>query len=213
MSASSGLGHKLVRGALLAVTLTALLTFGFTVGEGSRHEVTDRALAALLLTTLPLSIGFAVWTAGPLVEPLLAFGGSRRHSLLSRFSTYFWGLPLTMCALTVVVLLWTRGVRDPKLAADLLATLPVSAIATAALLFPFLAVGEWLGRPGLAVLLLACVTLGRSEVTAAIVLPGAHVRHLLGVGAALPFDPAWSMAALWAFAAVGFSAWFLRVPP
>jgi hypothetical protein len=207
------LGRRLLRTALLAVTLTTLFTFGLMVEEGTRREVTDRALSVLLLTTLPISACVAVWGVGPFFDPLVAFGASRRESTLRRFAPYFWGLPLTMSALTVVVLAWARGIRDPRLGADLLATMPVTVMAVGAMLFCFLAVGQWFGRAGLVVLLLTCVTLGQSELTAAIVLPGAHVRHLLGVGAALPFDPAWSMAALWAFAVGGFSAWILRTAP
>jgi len=213
MNATQSPGHWLLRAGLLAAMLTTSATFAFSVEGGASKLVTDSALSMLLLTTLPISVAVAVWGVRTATDPLVAFGANRRRSSLLRTAALIWGLPLVMGLLTVVVLIWTRGIADARLVADLLATLPVAVMAGLSLTFVFLAAGQWFGRFGLLALLLLCVTLGNAEFVAAAVLPGAHVRHLLGVGATLPFDPGWSMAALWAYSALGLWAWLVRIPP
>lgn len=196
----------------MAAALAAATTFGL-LADGGGRETVDQALSSLLLTTLPIAACLGVWSPLASEEPLLGFGKNRRHLLLLEAMPLLIGFPCVMLALGYLVLLWTRGAGDPKLLADVLSTAPVAFIASVASLLLSLAVREWFGRVGVVVLLLVLLTVGQSELAAAAVLPSAHVRHLLGVGAALPFDPGWSMGALWAFAVLAFLGWVARVPP
>jgi hypothetical protein len=203
----------LYRATLAAAILTVAITGGLVTDGGPRRTVTDQALSALLLATLPLAACLAVWGAGSSEDPLLAFGANRRRSVVWQSAPFLWGLPLVISLLAALVLVWTRGVTDARLVDDLASTLPVAIMAAVATVAAFLAVGQWFGRVGLVVLLLVCLTLGQADLLAVAALPGGHVRHLLGVGMVLPFDPGWSMAALWGFSLFGFGAWLLRVPP
>lgn len=204
--------RSLGRAVVVAVGLTVLATFGFTAEDGVRAQTTDRALGTLLLITLPLAVGLAIAGSGRAVDPWVVFGADRRKSLVRYLAPLWYGLPLTALGLSLLVLGWTRGWQDPHLLADMMATAPVAVMATLSLLSLSLATFAWLGRVGLIVLVLVLITFGRSELLAAAALPSAHVRHLLGVGATLPFDPGWSMAALWAFALLGFCGWLARTP-
>jgi len=206
-------GRSLYRTSLAGALLTVAITGGLLTDGGSTRAVTDQALSALLLATLPLMACLAVWGAGGAEDSLLAFGGNRRWSIARQSAAFLWGLPLVSSLLAALVLVWTRGAKDPRLVDDLVVTLPVATMAALATICAFLAVGQWFGRPGLVVLSLVWLTFGQADLLLAAALPGGHVRHLLGVGMALPFDPAWSMAALWGFSLFGFAAWMLRVPP
>jgi len=205
--------RALTRAVFGLTLLTGAATFGLSVDDGSRQETTDRALSVLLLTTLPLAVCFAVWSAGKTEDQLIAFGQNRRKSSLSRLGPLLLGLPLSAVVLSAAVLVWTRGPHDPSLAVDLVSTAPVALMAAAALCLSFVAIFEWFGSLGLLVLLLVLLTFGQTELLAAAALPSAHVRHLLGVGATLPFDPGWSMAALWLYSALAGWAWLGRVRP
>jgi len=213
VTARLGAGRSLYRSSLAAALLTVAITGGLLSDGGSTRAVTDQALSVLLLSTLPLMACVAVWGAGAADDLLLGFGGNRRRSTVWHSAALLWGLPLVSSLLAVLVLVWTRGANDPRLVADLVVTLPVATLAAIATICAFLAAREWFGRPGLVVLLLVWLTFGQADLLLAAALPGGHVRHLLGVGMALPFDPGWSMAALWGFSLFGFAAWMLRVPP
>lgn len=212
MSARQRTVSALVRSVALAAAYAAVATFGFLADEGRRPQATDRALCALLLAALPISVALSVWAAKRAPEPFAAFGEDRRRLTLRYFAPLLWGWPLAGAGLAVLVIAWTRGTADPRFLGDVTATVPVAFMAALSLVLSSLTASAWLGRIGLVGLVLVLLTLGQTEALAAAVLPSPHVRHLLGVGAAFPFDPGWSMAALWGFCLLGTVGWLIRVP-
>lgn len=212
MNSRSRSVSALVRSLSIAGAYAAVATFGFLADEGMRRQATDRALFSLLLAALPISIAFSVWAAKQPPAPFVVFGEDRRKVTLRYFAPLLLGWPLAGAGLAALVIAWTRGVADPRFVSDIVATLPVAFMAALSLVFASAATSAWLGRIGLIGLVILLLTLGQSEVLAAAVLPSAHVRHLLGVGAPLPFDPGWSMGALFGFCMLGCLAWLARVP-
>ena len=212
MSTRSKAGEELGRWVAFAGVWVGLTTFGYLAEQGARPQATDRALTTLLLTVLPLAIAFSVGRMRKVPEPFVACGEDRRKVTARAFAPLVLGWPLTSAVLAFILIAWTRTTGDAGVVRDVAATVPVAFMAAVALVLACLAASAWLGRFGLVGLVVLLYTLGRVDALASAVLPLAHVRHLLGVGVALPFDPGWSMGALWGFSLLGAWAWRARVP-
>lgn len=202
---------------LRLVALAALfllpLTWSATFGAETRTETVNQALASLLLGTLPLLGGMLLWSErfeGDRAE--VRYGRSRRYyaarSLLGAA-----GLLLLFASVGVILaLLIYRGPRDPLLLRDLLATLPI-ALAASLALTAFLSLGRFvLGRPGLALAVILTWVVGSLDLPISAAVPTGHIRHLIGVGAELPFAPWISFVCLYAMTLLAGGGALLRVP-
>lgn len=202
-----------VRILVLGVLCAVPLTWSATWAAETRTEIVNQALASLLLGTLPLVGVMLLWTERLTQEhPDVRYGANRRsHAAHALFQTAALVVGFSVVASTVSILVY-RGHKDALLINDLIATLPVAFAGSIGLL-AFLAWSRvWLGKPGLVVALLASWVLGSMELPIAAVVPTGHVRHLIGVGAELPF-PGWvSFASLYGFALIGALTTLWRVP-
>lgn len=201
---------------LRLVALAALfglpLTWSATFAAQTRVETVNQALASLLLGTLPLLCAMLLWGSGPQADrPEVRYGASRR-AYAARSLLTVTTLALLFASVSVVLAISIyRGLRDPLLLKDLLATLPV-ALAGSLAICGFLACGRsLLGRFGLVFAVILIWVIGSLDLPIAAAVPTGHIRYLIGVGTELPFAPWVSFVCLYAMALFTGGAALLRV--
>lgn len=206
----------LVRFAL-STPLAAIPAFLSRTGIEPGTTAAGRALETLVAFTLPLLVCILLHSmTSPRFEERVAgavrFGASRRRLVLSELAERALALLVATSLLTVALLVFARSATDPELPRDLLVTLPATTLGAAAAFSLLGAAALWAGRVGLYGALFVVWTIGHLQLPIAAAVPVGHLRHLLGLGAALPFAQWISSAALAGFAALFAVAAFVRVP-
>ncbi|NLE87497.1 MAG: hypothetical protein GX607_13995 [Myxococcales bacterium] len=203
----------------LAIPLAAAALVGRARSADDAAAAADASVELTFGILLPLLATAAVihLTGGSNLRDLGAsaarYGMNRRARVLTALAAVTVGLVGVALLLTAVSLPAARGLSDPRLVADLLATAPV-AVTLGLAYGPWLAAGACFGSRGggvLAALLIDWLA-GATALPIALATPRGHARHLLGLEAAFSFAPWLSFLALLGLAGLGALLVVLRTP-
>ncbi len=199
---------------IVCVPLAALGVQTIRVSTTSGVQAADASLSLLLCALLPLACTILLTSFNPEPHGLLVhLGESRRRIVITQLARLSLGAALLFVVLCGLSLVWTRGVGDPLLVDDLLATSPIAFGATFAIFTLCAAARAWGGRYGLWGALVLLWTVGRADIAASAALPSGHIQSLLGVGSTLNIAPSISAATMATMALLFLALFILRVPP
>ncbi len=196
------LGWLLRLACVLPVSgLTVLWVDGALETHGG--ALTDRMLESFVAFGLPL-LAWAVFSGFPPESStaeevaLLRYGQDQQGPFLRRLALRSLVFVAVAAALVAFAVTTGRGSADPRLGADLLASLTAMALSGFALAGWLALAGLWGGRFGIWLALTVVWTLGHLPFAIAATTPLGNLRYLLGLGPVLPFAT-WIASLLLAF--------------
>lgn len=197
-----------------ACALAALGSLASRLSHGSGAAAVDEALDFLVSLVLPI-LGFLAFDSiAPTTADagLLRFGLDRKKAFLARF---IHRLAVFTGAFTVVaaaLLVAAHSPRAPQLPRDLVATLPVCALAALCIGACFSAAILGGGRWALGLAIAAFWLLGHASGPVALAVPVGQIRHLLALGPDWGVPSTACVALLVGSAAIASASCAWRVP-